>query len=427
MIQNAVILSTGDEITTGKVVDTNANYLSDKLAEIGIDLVAVLTVGDVPGRLEWAWRTAIGMSDIVISTGGIGPTADDLTTDTIALVAGVKLWRDEATVEHMKKLFATIGRPMPENNLKQALFPEGATVIQNPLGTAPGFRIPVTLDGHTAHLIVLPGVPREMKPMMENTVIPWVLANRGTDKVYAVRVFQTFGMSESALDESVAGLIKPDEAKVSFRASFPQISLKIRVEGRPGEVERRADELARRVREKISQFIYAEGDTSMEEVVGRLFVEKKFTLAVAESCTGGLIGHRITNVPGCSRYFVSDLVTYSNEVKSGVLGVSEATLTEHGAVSEECVREMAAGVRQRTGANVSVATSGIAGPDGGTPDKPVGTVCIALSADDQSFTRRYQFRGTRDWIKLITSQVALDWLRRYALGLPIADSTLFRR
>jgi len=263
--------------------------------------------------------------------------------------------------------------------------------------------------------------------MMENTVIPWIAANRGTDQVYAVKIFQTFGMSESALDEAVAGLIKPDEAKVSFRASFPQISLKIRVEGKPGAVNHKLEELAQRVRGKISQFIYAEGETSMEETVGRLLIEKKLTLAVAESCTGGLIGHRITNIPGCSQYFVGDLVTYSNDVKEGVLGVSDETLKAHGAVSEECVREMAAGVRKRTGASVSVATSGIAGPDGGTPDKPVGTVCIALSADDQSFTRRYQFRGTRDWIKLITSQVALDWLRRYALGLPIADSTLFRR
>ena len=285
----------------------------------------------------------------------------------------------------------------------------------------------MTVRGHTAQLIVLPGVPREMKPMMENTVIPWIAANRGTDQVYAVKIFQTFGMSESALDEAVAGLIKPDEAKVSFRASFPQISLKIRVEGKPGDVDRKLDEFAHRVREKISQFIYAEGETSMEETVGRLLIEKKLTLAVAESCTGGLIGHRITNIPGCSQYFKGDLVTYTYDVKHGVLGVSDETLKAHGAVSEECVREMAAGVRKRLGASVSVATSGIAGPDGGTPDKPVGTVCIALSADDQSFTRRYQFRGTRDWIKLITSQVALDWLRRYALGLPIADSAIFRR
>src|ERR1700723_1433570 len=162
MIQNAVILSTGDEITTGKVIDTNANYLSDKLAEIGIDLVAVITVGDVPDRLEWAWRTAIEKGDVVISTGGIGPTADDLTTETIARVAGVKLRRDEAAVEHMKRLFASINRVMPENNLRQADFPEGATVIQNPLGTAPGFRMPVIRRAHIANLIVLPIFPREI-------------------------------------------------------------------------------------------------------------------------------------------------------------------------------------------------------------------------------------------------------------------------
>jgi nicotinamide-nucleotide amidase len=181
------------------------------------------------------------------------------------------------------------------------------------------------------------------------------------------------------------------------------------------------------VRERISQYAYAEGEASMEEVVAKLFTDKKLTLAIAESCTGGLIGHRLTNVAGSSKFFLGDLVTYSNEVKSALLGVSEATLKAHGAVSEDCVREMAAGARKRTGAAVSVATSGVAGPDGGTPDKPVGTVCIALSADDQSLTRRYQFRGTRDWIKLITSQVALDWLRRYALGIPVADSAVFRR
>jgi nicotinamide-nucleotide amidase len=262
---------------------------------------------------------------------------------------------------------------------------------------------------------------------MEDSVIPWINTNRGSNKVYAVRIFQTFGMSESALDEAVVGLIKPEEAKVSFRASFPQISLRIRVEGNPGEVERKADELAARVREKIAEFVYAEGETSMEEVVGELFTSKKLTLAIAESCTGGLIGHRLTNVSGSSRYFVGDLVTYSNDVKESILGVRESTLKAHGSVSEECVAEMAAGARKRTGAMVSVATSGVAGPDGGSADKPVGTVCIALSADNQSVTRRYQFRGTRDWIKLITSQVALDWIRRYALGLPIGDSALFRR
>ncbi|HLX36996.1 MAG TPA: competence/damage-inducible protein A [Candidatus Binataceae bacterium] len=429
MIQKAVILSTGDEITTGKVVDTNANYLADKLHENGVDLAAVLTVGDVPERLEWAWRTGIELGDVVISTGGIGPTADDLTTETIARITGRKLYRHNESVEHMRRLFATANRPMPENNLKQADFPEGAEVIPNPLGTAPGFHLPVSdgNGGRVSHLIVMPGVPREMKPMMENWVIPWLSKNRGSNKVFAVRIFQTFGISESGLDQAVAGLIKPEEGRVAFRASFPQISMRITVEGEPGAAERKLEELAERVREKISNFVFAEGDASMEEVVAQLLIQHDLKLAVAESCTGGLIGNRLTNVPGSSKFLLADLVTYSNEAKQSLLGVTDATLKAHGAVSEECVREMAAGVRKRIGTDVGIATSGIAGPDGGTPDKPVGTVCIALDADGIKVSRRYQMRGTRDWVKLLSSQVALDWLRRYALGIPIEESQLFRR
>ncbi len=429
MIQKAVILSTGDEITTGKVVDTNANYLADKLHEIGIDLAAVITVGDVPDRLEWAWRTGIQHGDVVLSTGGIGPTADDLTTETIARITGRKLFRHEPSVETMRRMFATINRVMPENNLKQADFPEGAEVIPNPLGTAPGFHLPVTdgNGGRVSHLIVMPGVPREMKPMMENWVIPWLGKNRGTNKVFAVGIFQTFGISESGLDQAVLGLIKPEEGKVGFRASFPQISMKIAVEGDPGEAERKLEELSERVRAKISNYVFAEGDASMEEVVAQLLIHHNIKLGVAESCTGGLIGHRLTNVPGSSKFLLADLVTYSNEAKQDLLGVTGATLDTHGAVSEECVREMAAGVRKRVGADVGIATSGIAGPDGGTPDKPVGTVCIALDSEDVKTSRRYQMRGTRDWVKLLSSQVALDWLRRYALKIPIEESQLFRR
>ncbi len=428
MIERAVILSTGDEITTGKVVDSNSSYLADKLNEIGIDLVAVLTVGDVPERLEWAWRSALELGDVVLSTGGIGPTADDLTTETIARLTGKKLWRHEPSVEHMKRLFESINRVMPENNIKQALFPETAEVIPNPLGTAPGFRMAVLRGNHTAHLVVMPGVPREMKPMMENEVIPWLRLNRGSDKVFATRIFQTFGISESGLDEAVAGLIRPEEAKVGFRASFPQISMKVMVEDMAGTAEQRLEELSRRVRERVGEYIYGEGEVSMEEVVGRLLMDKHLKLAVAESCTGGLIGHRITNVAGSSGYFDAGLVTYSNEMKVKLLGVRAATLERHGAVSEECVREMAAGAIEQAGADVAIATSGVAGPSGGSAEHPVGTVCIALVAKDVTASRRYQFRGNREWVKLLTSQVALDWLRRYALGLPIGgEATIFRR
>jgi len=428
MIERAVILSTGDELTTGRVVDTNSNYLTGKLAEIGIDTVAVLTVGDVPERLEWAWRTAIGLGDVVLSTGGIGPTADDLTTETVARIAGRKLRLDQPSLDKIRNMFKQMTRVMPENNAKQALFPEGAEIVVNPIGTAPGFRIPITLEGHTSQVIVLPGVPREMKPMTEESVIPWLVANRGRDTVFAVRIFQTYGISESALDEAVAGLIAPEEGRVAFRASFPQISLRVTVEGRPGEAERKVDELAARVRERLGEYCYAEGDETMEGVVSKLLTEKGLRLGVAESCTGGLISHRLTNIPGSSRYLIADLVTYSNEAKMGLLGVSAETLESHGAVSEECVVEMAAGARKRLGVDVAIATSGIAGPDGGTPDKPVGTVCLALAAEGVSVSRRYQLRaGTRDWVKLWTSQIALDWIRRHVLGMPIAESNVLRR
>ncbi len=427
MIERAVILSTGDEITTGKVLDSNANYLADKLNEIGVDLVAVMTVGDVPERLEWAWRTALEMADLVLSTGGIGPTADDLTTETIARLTGKQLWRHEPSVEHMRRLFETVGRVMPDNNIKQALFPETAEVIPNPLGTAPGFRMPVLVKDHTAHLVVMPGVPREMKPMFENEVAPWIRSNRGSDKIFATRIFQTFGISESGLDQSVAGLIRPEEAKVGFRASFPQISMKVMVEDAPGRAEQRLEELSERVRGRVGEFIYAEGERSMEEVIGELFTEKGLKLALAESCTGGLIGHRITNVAGSSNYFCGDFVTYSNDLKVGLLGVLEATLKDFGAVSVECVREMAAGARAAAGVDVAIATSGVAGPAGGTAEHPVGTVCVALDAETVKAARRFNLRGNREWVKLLTSQVALDWLRRFALGLPIGEATLFRK
>src|ERR1700733_11433948 len=337
MIQKAVILSTGDELTTGKVVDTNANYLADKLHENGVDLAAVLTVGDVPERLEGAWRTGIALGDVVISTGGIGPPADDLTTETIARISGRKLFRDQNSVDVMRRMFATINRTMPENNLKQADFPEGAEVIPNPLGTAPGFHLAVPDGNRVSHLIVMPGVPREMKPMMENWVVPWLAKNRGTNKVFAVRIFQTFGISESGLDQAVAGLIKPDEGRVAFRASFPQISMRITVEGEPGEAERKLEELSARVREKISNYLFAEGDASMEEVVAQLLIHQGIKLAVAESCTGGLIGNRLTNVPGSSKFLLADLVTYSNEAKQDLLGVVDRTLIHHSPVREESV------------------------------------------------------------------------------------------
>lgn len=436
MLEKVVILSTGDELTTGKIADTNAQWLADRCLTLGLDVVAVLVVGDFHDRITWAWERAFELGDLVVSTGGLGPTSDDLTTEIVARVLGVGLRFDEPSAARMRAMFERMGRVMPENNLRQAQFPEPAVILENPLGTAPGYRVSCEREVPSAdgkgrvrvprHLVVMPGVPREMKPMFDDRVVPWIRELRGTDQVIAVRTFQTFGMSESALDEAVNRVIRPEEARVGFRASFPMISVKLLVRDVAERADARLEELSGRLRDALGPVIFGEGDVTMEAATGAALRARGATLAVAESCSGGLVGHRVTEVPGCSAYFLADYVTYSNGAKKDVLGVRPETLREFGAVSEETVREMAEGARKRSGASVAVATSGVAGPDGGSEQTPVGTVCFALSADGVLVSRRHQLWGTRDWVKLLTSQLALDWVRRWALGLPVVESG-FRR
>ena len=413
MIERVAILSTGDEITTGKVVDTNANYIADKFVEAGMEV--------------WAWRQAMEQADVIVSTGGIGPTADDLTTELVAKVAGLELTFSEEVAENIRRLFASFNRVMPENNLKQAQFPAGAVIVPNHLGTAPGYRLDLETPQGTKHLIVLPGVPREMKPMMEDTVLPWVREMRGGGDLFLTRTFQTFGISESGLDEMIAGTIDEDECRLAFRANFPQISMRVTVRGRPGEAEQRLEGLSERIRAKIGAYVYGEGDVTMEEVVGRLLTDNGKTLGVAEACSGGLVGHRLTNVPGSSTYFRGSLVAYSDAAKAQLLGVQPQTLERHGAVSEAVVGEMASGVRERLASDIGIAMTGIAGPAGATEDKPVGTACLALANDAGVVSRRYKLWGNRDWIKTLISQLALDWVRRALLGLPINEASFIRR
>jgi nicotinamide-nucleotide amidase len=423
----AVILSTGDELTTGRTLDTNANYIADQFVAAGLDIVAMMVVGDYPERIAWAWRTALRQADVVLCTGGLGPTADDLTTETVAQVAGVGLRMDQPTADRIRQMFAAMGRTMPENNLKQALFPEGATIIPNALGTAPGFRLEIATETGRSHCIVLPGVPREMKAMLAEQVLPWLRNARGGSTEYRSHTFQTFGISESALDELVAGVIDPTEGRLAFRAAFPQISLRVTVQGEPGELDRRLDTAAAALRATLGPYCYGEGNTTMEAVVGALLTERRATIAVAESCSGGLIGHRLTDVPGSSAYLLADVVAYNNAVKQSLLQVPAATLEQHGAVSVETAEAMARGVRRLVGSTIGLATTGIAGPDGGTSDKPVGTVCIALDGEAGTRSHRYQLWGTRDWVKLLTSQIALDWVRRWALGEDPTASAFLRR
>lgn len=420
------VLSTGDEVVEGRTVDTNASYIADRVAQLGYDVVCKIVVGDFPDRLEWAWKTALDQADVVISTGGLGPTTDDLTNETLARVAGVELVLHEAELEKMRRFFAGVGRTMPENNVRQVMMPAGCEVVPNQLGTAPGYRIAIATGNRQPVGVVLPGVPREMRAMFEESVLPWLTGRLGPDRAVVSRTFQTFGMGESAIDEAVSGLVPPSEARLAFRAAFPQVAVRVSAHGRREDAERRVKIYGDKIAARLGSVIYAEGNTTMEACVGRLLQERGKTLSTAESCTGGLLGNRVTNVPGSSTYYMGGVVAYSNKLKEKLLGVSRTTLSMFGAVSEETAREMAIGARRVTGADIAIATTGIAGPDGGTPDKPVGTVVVALAADgygdDGAQSKTYQLWGNREWVKLLTSQVALDWVRRALLGLSPLDS-----
>jgi len=425
------LISTGDEVVEGRTVDTNASFLADRIAPLGFDVVTKITVGDYPDRIAWAWRCCLEQADVVISTGGIGPTADDLTNETLAEVAGVDLQLDEVQADKIRELFNRLQRTMPVNNLRQAMLPKGAVVVENELGTAPGYRLEVPVGDRRPVAVVLPGVPREMKAMCDEQLVPWLLTLLGDDHAVLSRTFQTFGMAESAVDEALEDLVPVEEGRVAFRASFPTIAVRLVTSGNCADAERRLALHGDAIAERLGGAIYAEGDKTMEEVVGELLTESKLKLVTAESCTGGLIGSRITDVPGSSNYYVGGIAAYNNEMKQDALAVSKTTLAMFGAVSEETAQEMALGARQRTGADIAVSTTGIAGPGGGTEEKPVGTVAIAIAADslgEQGVrSRMYQLWGARDWIKILTSQVALDWVRRVVLGLDPLESNFGRR
>lgn len=405
MIEKVALLSTGDELTTGKVVDTNSAHIAERLFSLGLEVVAVLKVGDSKERLLWALDEALQRGDLVIGTGGLGPTADDLTTAMVAEYFGVGLRTDQAVAEALKRRFEARGFPWTENNLKQAVFPDGAAIVPNPLGTAPGFRI--ERGGKT--LIWLSGVPREMEAMLKETVLPWVAAASGAGEV-SVATFKINGLTESKLDDLVKPIALPPEARFSFRAHFPDLTLKLTLRG-GHDSDAKFTDLANQIRHALGAHIYAEGDVTLEEIVGKLLREKGWWLAAAESCTGGVIAARITRVPGSSEYFKSSVVSYSNESKMHFLGVKEATLKEHGAVSRETAIEMAEGALRASDADIALSTTGVAGPGGGSEAKPVGTVWIGLARRAGSDARLFKFSGDRDRVIHGAAQSALNWLR----------------
>ncbi len=411
------ILTIGNELTGGRIQDANAALIARTAKARGWQVPVMMSVGDRAEAIGGALKHVLSLADAVIVTGGLGPTADDITTAAVAQAFGLDLFTDEAVLAHVRGIFEKYRLKWTENNAKQAVFPAGAEVIPNPTGTAAGFA--VRTDGKI--VAVIPGVPAEVQRMLPEGVLPLLAkAFPGSDPFVRSRTLKAFGLSEAAVDQALADLdFAARGVDVGFYPNFPEnhIALTVRHE-RKEEADNLLDAATRDVESRLARHIFARDDETLEGVAGALLAEQNKTIAVAESCTGGLIADRLTDVPGSSVYFERGLVTYSNVAKRDLLGVPDDILLRHGAVSEETARLMAEGVRRISGTDLGLASTGIAGPTGGTEDKPVGTVFIALADGRETLCRRYGFRWTRRRNKVMTAQTALILLLRYLKGEP---------
>jgi nicotinamide-nucleotide amidase len=406
-------LSIGDEVVFGEIVDTNAPFIASRLYDIGLKVRQHFTVGDVEGDIIEAIQTLAMTSEAVIATGGLGPTIDDITARAAAKATDRRLVLNETALTHLKEFLAKRGRTVDPANEKQALLPAKSNLIPNPTGTACGFHF----QYNGCSFFFLPGVPKEMERMVEESVIPLLRVRSTQEKIIHVKVFKVFGVPEAQLDTLLKGITEPGSpVTVAFQVDFPQILVKLRAEGdNEMHVNTALDGACRKSREILHRHLFAEDDETMDSVVAALFREKGLTLSLAESCSGGLVAKRITDIPASSTYFLEGAVTYSNAAKIRNLGVSPQLLEEKGAVSSEVAMAMARGMRKLSGSDIALAVTGVAGPDGGTPEKPVGTVFIALATHSFCQAKRYRFASNRAEIRAITSFMALDWLRRYLL------------
>ncbi|BDG60529.1 competence/damage-inducible protein A [Caldinitratiruptor microaerophilus] len=413
----AELVFVGTELLLGEILNTNAQYLSRRLAELGVDVYYQVTVGDNPERLEGALRQAIGRADVVLTSGGLGPTDDDLTREVAAALSGRPLREDPAVLAEIAAWFERAGRPMTANNRRQAMVPEGATVLPNPVGTAPGLIVPVgeprQPGGEPPALVLMPGPPPELTRMFEDHVVPYLTRRMGgTPLRLFTRTLRFCGIGESALADAVQDILAAQtDPTIAPYAKPGEVHLRLATKAADAAIaEARFAPVVEAIRQRVGQHLFGTDETTLEQAVGDLLRQRGWTLALAESCTGGLVAKRITDVPGSSAYFLAGYVTYSNAAKMDVLGVPAETLAQHGAVSEATVRAMAEGARRRSGATVAVSVSGIAGPGGGTPEKPVGTVWIGLAYPGGVRARQFLFRGSRDHIRQVTAQYALAYL-----------------
>ena len=416
LLMNAEILSVGTELLLGHTVNTDTTIVARELSTIGINVLYCATVGDNPARLEEAVRQALSRSDILITTGGLGPTGDDLTKETVASAAGKKLVLHEESLWRIEEYFK--GRTWGESQKKQALLPEGCTVLPNDVGTAPG----CVFETDAGKLVVmLPGPPSELTPMLTRYAIP-CLAGR-EQAVIVSENLHVFGMGEGSVAEMIDDLMQGANPTAATYAKENEMFVRVTARASTEEEARKMMKpLSEEICRRIGSFVYANDCETLEELVVRELLRKGKTLATAESCTGGLLSKRITDVSGASQVFEMGAVTYANRIKEQVLGVSHQTLEEHGAVSPQTAAQMAEGIRRAAGSDLGIGITGIAGPGGGTPEKPVGLVYIALSDGETTWVRRMNPGSagrprSRSWQRNAAASHALDMVRRYLLGL----------
>jgi nicotinamide-nucleotide amidase len=406
------IVTIGTELLLGHLVDTNSAFVASKLADIGVDVYAKHSVGDNPERLEAMLRGALDRADGVITTGGLGPTVDDLTKEAVAAATGTHLELHEESLKAIEARFALMGRTMSDNNRRQAMLPVPGVVLDNPHGTAPGF-IAVRADGK--FVAGMPGVPREMRAMMTDRLMPWLLERFSLRQTITTRTIHTIGIPESELDRRIEDLFrKLENPKIAVLAHGGRCDVKIMAKAETVEAAKKLIEpVEREVRERIGFGIYGVDDQTVESQIIDILRRRRQTIATAESCTGGAISDALVRVPGASDVFRGGVVAYSNDVKRSMLDVPADILREHGSVSVETAIAMARGARRRLGADVAIATTGVAGPGGGTEEKPVGLVWFALVADGEPRTYKANFPGDRNDIRVRATMAGLSAIWRY--------------
>ena len=407
MSLSIAVLTIGDELLDGSLSDSNTARIATRLGAQGLVLRESLTIGDRESDIISALLSLVKQQDVVIVTGGLGPTADDLTARAAAKAFNRRLVLNDEALQQIREYFLTLARPMHPRNEKQALMPQKVLVMPNRIGTAPGFIL--HQDGHD--LFFLPGVPEEMTAMLEAEVLPHLRQRSSVHARQQERVLRVFGLSEPKIEALMEQAGLPSDLRIAFGVEFPFVLLKLRGSGDAATALLEQAETS--ARQALGDCVVASGSESLAQVVGRRLSAAGKTLALAESCTGGLVSTLLTEQPGASAFLERCAVVYANQAKSDWLGVSNEMLAQEGAVSEACALAMAQGMRRAAGSDLALAVTGIAGPDGGTAQKPVGTVFLALCADGLEQVKGYRFGGNREQIRLLAANMALDWIRRH--------------